>query len=95
MEEITRIPEDVSGVKDGVQLEANCVHTLFHDDEFRQTQTACTIMASWENGVLSINFTVDGKRQALGIRLDETLMLLQEANNARIEAEKGIPVEKR
>lgn len=89
MSEIKRVPEKVSGVKDGVQLDAKCVHTRYFKDRMKQTTAECTMMASWENGVLSINFTVDGKRQSVGVRLDETIMLLQEANVARMEAQEG------
>lgn len=88
MEEIKRVPESVSGVKDGVQASVNCVHTIFQEEQMQQTILPCTVMASWENGVVSINFTAKGQRQMVGVRIDELLMLLQEANTARIDAEK-------
>lgn len=86
MEEIKRVPEAVSGVKDGVQMEAKCVHTRYFKNKLKQMVLPCSVMASWENGVLSINYTAQGQRQSIGVRLDELLVLLQEANAARIEA---------
>ena len=85
MNEVERVPKEVSGVNDGVQLDALCVHTVFEGEGFAQQTTECALMASWENGIMSINFTVNGKHQSVGVRLDEVLALLQAANEARAE----------
>ena len=89
MNEIKRVPEKVSGVKGSVQLDAKCVHTRFFKDRMKQTAAPCTLMASWENCVLSITYTADGQKYALSVRLDETLELLAAANDARAKRDGG------
>lgn len=93
MSEISRVPKEVSGVEDGVALEANCMYTKFIDDKIAQQLLPCRLLASWENGVASLSFEVDGVRQMVAVRLDELLMLLGEASAARNDAQKGTAVE--
>lgn len=93
MSEIRRVPADVSGVKDGVELEAQCMHVKFLEDKMAQQLLPCRVLASWENGVVSVTFCVDEQKQMVSVRLDELLALLGEANAARIEAAKEDAVE--
>lgn len=95
MSEIIRVPESVSGVKDGVSLEANCVYTKFENDKMKQQMLPCKLLASWENGVVSLSFEADGLRRMVGVRLDEMLALLGEASTARNEAQKGTTIEQK
>jgi hypothetical protein len=83
MSEVTRVPEKVSGVKDGVRMDCKGVYTIFRKKDMGQQVVNCTAHASWENGVMSISFTVGGKHQSIGIRLDELMELLVEASEAR------------
>lgn len=83
MSEIVNVPPEASGVGDAVEMEVNCVHTKFYEKEMGQTVIPCSVKASWENGVVSIGFTVDDQHQSVAVRLDELLMLLQAANEAR------------
>lgn len=88
MSEIKRVPENVSGVKDGVELEAQCMHTKFLEDKLAQQTLPCKVLASWENGVVSVIFCVDEQKRMVSVRIDELLALLGEANAARIEIQK-------
>lgn len=88
MNEIQRVPEEVSGVKDGVALDAQCMHSKFLEDNMAQQLLPCRILTSWENGVVSITYCVDEQKQMISVRLDELLALLGEANAARIDAQK-------
>ena len=47
------------------------------------------MLASWETGIFSVSFTLDGQRQVVGVRLDELLELLSAANAARAEKDGG------
>ena len=85
MHEVRRVPEEVSGVSDGVALEVNGVYTKFLDDKMGQQVVNCKMLASWETGVLSINFTAGGQRQGIGVMLAELMELLKEASAARME----------
>lgn len=95
MSELRRVPESVSGVKDSVELEAQCMHIKFLEDKIAQQILPCRVLASWENGVVSVSFSVDEQKQMVSVRLDELLALLGEANAARTEAQKGETVEQK
>lgn len=95
MNEIERVSEEVSGVKDGVALDAQCMHIKFLEDKMAQQLLPCRILTSWENGVVSISFCVDEQKQMVSVRLDELLALLGEANAARIDAQKEDNVEQK
>ncbi len=95
MNKIERIPEVVSGVKDGVALDAQCMHIMFLEDKMAQQLLPCTILTSWDNGVVSISFSIDGQKQMVSVRLDELIALLKEANAARIDAQKEDNVEQK
>lgn len=87
-------PQRIAGTPYGVQMEAKCAHTIFknrddYGEVMYQKVLDCTMMASWESGVLSINFTRKGQRQAVAVRLDELMLLLSEASAARTEEEEG------
>ena len=93
MSEISRVPEEVSGVKDGVALDAQCSYTKFLENGMVPQLLPCRMLASWENGVVSVTFDVDEQKQMVSVRLDELLALLGEANAARIDAQKGERIE--
>lgn len=93
MSEISRVPEKVSGVKDGVALDAQCSCTKFLEDKLANQLLPCRMLASWENGVVSFTFDVDEHKQMVSVRLDELVALLGEANAARIDAQKGESIE--
>jgi hypothetical protein len=87
MSEVIRVPEKVSGVKDSVQMDCKGVYTVFHEKNMMQQIVSCRAHASWENGIVSISYTVEGKHQSIGIRLDELMSLLREASEARKKIE--------
>lgn len=93
MSEISRVPEEVSGVKDGVALDAQCSYTKFLEGKLANQLLPCRMLASWENGVVSFTFDADEQKQMVSVRLDELLALLGEANAARIDAQKGESIE--
>lgn len=86
MKQIKRVPKEVSGVSDGVQTDLKCVYTRFLSEKMRQKILDCSVLTSWENGIISFNYTLNGQRQSIGIRLDELMEILKEATKARIEA---------
>lgn len=83
MSEVVRVPKEQSGTNDTVKLEAKCAITDFRRKNMKQEITDCAMVASWENGAFSINFTEKRKRKSVTIRLDELLVVLQEASEAR------------
>ena len=95
MSEISRVPEEVGGVKDGVALDAQCSFTKLFEDKAESQILPCRMLASWENGVMSVTFDVDEQKQMVSVRLDELLALLGEANEARIDAQKGESIEQK
>ena len=89
MSEIVRVPKELSGVSDSVQLDANCTFTRLLKDKMAMQVLDCRMLASWETGIFSVSFTLDGQRQVVGVRLDELLELLSAANAARAEKDGG------
>ncbi len=91
MMNIQRVPIEVAGVPDGVEMKAQCVHTTFYDKQGKMGQRLldCSMKASWSTGTLSIGFTLNGKHQSVCVRIDEAMALLAEASAARKEASKN------
>lgn len=89
MNNIERVPEELSGVKDGVKLDCKCSFVEFLEDKMKQQVCDGRILASWENGVVSVTFTANDQKMMVGVRIDELLMVMQEAHAARIDAQKG------
>lgn len=85
---VQRVPAAICGVQDGVELIAKCIHNTFLDDELKMKQVmlSCSMKADWTTGIMSIGFTLNGVHQSVCIRMDELLILLQEASKAREEA---------
>ena len=79
MSEIVRVPMEVSGVSDSVQLDAQCTLARLLKKKMGVQVLPCRLLASWENGVLSISYTADGQKYVLSVRLDETIELLAAA----------------
>ena len=89
MSEIKRLPEAMSGVKDAVSLEAKCSYMKLMNDKMGEQILNCTMMASWENGVLSFTYHVGKQKFMLNVRLDEVMEILREASLAHTESYKG------
>lgn len=77
------------GVNIAVQLDAQCTLARLLKKKMGVQVLPCRLLASWENGVLSISYTADGQKYVLSVRLDETLELLAAANAARAEKDGG------
>lgn len=86
MADIQRVPKEVAGAPDAVEMKAKCVHTTFYDKKMGQRLLDCSVKASWSTGTLSIGFTLNGKHQSVCVRIDEAMALLAEASTARKEA---------
>ena len=93
MSEIKRLPEAMSGVKDAVSLEAKCSYMRLMKEKVGQQVLNVTMMASWENGVLSLTYHVGKQKQMVSVRLDEVMELLHQASEAFKEAHEGDDVD--
>lgn len=91
MADIQRVPKEVAGAPDAVEMKAKCVHTTFYDKQKKMGQRLldCSVKASWSTGTMSIGFTLNGKHQSVCVRIDEAMALLAEASVARKEASKS------
>lgn len=89
MSEVKRVPQSISGVPDGVEIETGCVVTEFLKQKMKQRKTACSIKASWTTGVCSVSFADGNIRKMVSVRLDELCSLLAEAANAKVEMQKA------
>lgn len=99
---IRRVPAGESEAPDGVEMMAKCTITNFTVKKKEvvgigsQCLADCKMMASFENGVVSIS--VRGARPFMvSVRLDEMMALLKEAADYNLEAvprEEGAEEEK-
>lgn len=83
--EIKRVPEEVCGMKDTAIIEAKCALFNSESDITAHLILDCTMLVSWDNGVVSINFSEDGTRKTVTVRLDELLAVLREAKNSFLD----------
>ena len=86
---IRRLPKVGMGdPDDGVEMMAQCMNFTVKDKEVTgvgsQHLANCKMMASFENGVVSISVR-DGRPFMVSVRLDEMMALLKEAADYRNE----------
>lgn len=86
MSEIRRVPIEVSGVPDGVELQANCAVSRYRARHcsvigIKGTPRVypCRIMASFTNTTMSIS--VPHTAFSVTVRLDEVMDVLKEASD--------------
>lgn len=85
MENVTRVPENVSGVPDGVEAMASCaVSNFFLDGTGKPTamkgmpeKFPCRLMASFERGTVSIS--AHGVGVMMTVRMEDILKVIEEA----------------
>lgn len=89
--EIKRVPVEVSGLPDAVELMASCAIARYRVKNGAITGVRgvprvypCKIMASYEDGTLSLSAPKAGF--IISVRLDESMAVLREAAAARLDA---------
>lgn len=94
MSEVKRVPIEVSGVPDGVELYANCAvsryRTKYHNVVgIKGTPRVypCRIMASFLNTTMSIS--VPHTAFSVTVRLDEVMAVLKEASDYHHDLEEA------
>ena len=87
---VQSVPLDMMGLRDVAQLEGKCVYTEFRGKKIAQKMLDCTIMASWENGVLSVIYMDGTQKKAVGVRLDEIAMVMMESITLKKDADKEV-----
>lgn len=92
MSEIERVPLEVSGLHDAVELRANASVAFLKCDKngtpvkLRKTPELhpCNVMASYEDGTLTVSVREIGVM--VSIRLDEAMAVIREAAKAALDA---------
>lgn len=83
------VPASVSGVMDAVQMKADCVLTVFSHDENNeitgipetgQTSVPVKLMASYQNGTVSISVK-QGEPFMMTVRMEDIMALLRGASD--------------
>ena len=99
MSEVVRVPPEVSGSLDAVELLANCAVVRYRTKnnvvigcKDRGRRHPCRIMASYEQGIFTVSVPETGF--AVSIRIDETMAVLKEAADASREAEQMLQEER-
>ena len=94
MSEIRRVPIEVSGVPDGVELQANCAVSRYRTRHcsvigIKGTPRVypCRIMASFTNTTMSIS--VPHTAFSVTVRLDEVMAVLKEASDYHHDLEES------
>lgn len=94
MSEIRRVPIEVSGVPDGVELQANCAVSRYRTKHcsvigIKGTPRVypCRIMASFTNTTMSIS--VPQTAFSVTVRLDEVMAILKEASDYHHDLEES------
>lgn len=82
-----RMPKEITGVNDGVQMETVGVYTEFPGRKtINQKKVHCTVRASCERGVISIAFGDTGDtRQQIDVRIDELAACIRKAEASAAE----------
>ncbi len=89
MENVTRVPANVSGVPDGVEAMASCAVSSFHLDgagkptamDGKPKQYPCKMMASFTRGTVSIS--AHGIGVMMTVRMEDILRIIEEACGQR------------
>lgn len=92
MSEVVRVPAEVSGIPDGVELRSECSVARYRtkDGEVISIKGSprlhpCRIMASYTNGTMSVS--VPETAFSVTVSLDEVMAVLKEAAEANRAAE--------
>lgn len=90
MDNVTRVPENVSGVSDGVEAMASCAVSNFSLDSTGKPTAMkgmpekfpCKLMASFERGTVSIS--AHGIGVMMTVRMEDILRVIEEACGKRL-----------
>lgn len=92
---IRKVPKEISGVNDGVELFAKASITSFDQQEGQISGiagigiTECKMLASYENGIVSISLRNEHPIM-VSVRLEEMMSLLQAAAAYSAEVRKEL-----
>lgn len=89
MENVTRVPENVSGVPDGVEAMSSCAVTGFDIDKSGKPvnmvglpqRFPCKLMASVSRGTVSIS--AHGTGIMMTVRMEDILRIIEESSKAK------------
>ena len=95
MYEVVRVPVEVSGIPDGVELKSECSIARYRTKDSEVVSIKgkprlhpCRIMASYTNGTMSVS--VPETAFSVTVRLDEVMAVVKEAVEAGRNAEKEV-----
>lgn len=91
MSKVVRVPPEVSGSLDAVELLANCAVVRYRTKnnivigcKDRGRRHPCRMMASYEKGTFTVSVPETGF--AVSVRLDEAMALMKEAAEASLDS---------
>lgn len=99
MSEVVRVPVEVSGIPDGVELKSECSVARYRTKDSEVVSIRgkprlhpCRIMASYTNGTMSVS--VPETAFSVTVSLDEVMAVLREAAEANREYEEMLQEER-